>query len=358
MGHYPQTVLEYSAAPGERNEVAVAVEGVTVRIREAALPITAGEGCRQAGEREVVCDYPSGVQRRASFALGDAADSLVTSGNLPGVVLDGGAGDDAVAGGDADEALAGGTGSDRLSGGGGSDTVTYFDSAAPVTVDLAQGRGGVAGENDVLLGIENAIGGPAEDVLNGDDTANGLNGGPGRVTLVGRGGADGLHGGERLDTFEEPVGSTIADDQLDGGAGDDSLNDRAGQNRLSGGDGNDQLSSGSGSDHQLGGTGDDSLVDSAGANRLDAGDGDDRVEGGPENDVARAGAGRDFVNGGSGRDRLVPGPGVDRVLGGSGRDGIRVRDRTRDRVSCGGGRDSVLADRIDRLFRCERIRRR
>jgi hypothetical protein len=47
------------------------------------------------------------------------------------------------------------------------------------------------------------------------------------------------------------------------------------------------------------------------------------------------------------------------VSGGSGRDTISARDRTRDRINCGSGRDRVTADRIDRVSRnCERVRRR
>ena len=46
------------------------------------------------------------------------------------------------------------------------------------------------------------------------------------------------------------------------------------------------------------------------------------------------------------------------LRGGSGRDTITSRDGVRETVNCGSGRDSVLADRTDRLTGCERVRRR
>ncbi len=47
----------------------------------------------------------------------------------------------------------------------------------------------------------------------------------------------------------------------------------------------------------------------------------------------------------------------DVVAAGAGNDTIRVQDRHTDRVDCGPGRDTVWADRTDRLSRCEIIHR-
>ena len=76
-------------------------------------------------------------------------------------------------------------------------------------------------------------------------------------------------------------------------------------------------------------------------------------------DFIDGGRGSDTLRGGDRDDRLVGGRGRDRVLGGSGADRIRVRDGARDTVSCGSGRDGVIADRRDRVARdCESVKRR
>ena len=62
-----------------------------------------------------------------------------------------------------------------------------------------------------------------------------------------------------------------------------------------------------------------------------------------------------FIVGTARPDRLRGTAGIDRVLAGSGDDLIVVRDHRRDVVSCGAGRDRVVADRLDRLAGCEHI---
>jgi hypothetical protein len=44
--------------------------------------------------------------------------------------------------------------------------------------------------------------------------------------------------------------------------------------------------------------------------------------------------------------------------GASGNDKINVANGKKDSVNCGKGRDSVRADRVDKLTGCERVRRR
>jgi hypothetical protein len=70
-------------------------------------------------------------------------------------------------------------------------------------------------------------------------------------------------------------------------------------------------------------------------------------------------AGDDLLDGGIGNDTLVGGKGRDLLYGRAGNDVLSVRDGTRDRVSCGKGRDRVIADRRDAVSRdCERVVRR
>jgi len=82
---------------------------------------------------------------------------------------------------------------DRLDGGGGVDTALYGDSAA-VSISLIAGTatGGDA-QGDVLLGIENLVGGAGADSLAGDTAANLLAGGLGADYLSGGEDADAMH---------------------------------------------------------------------------------------------------------------------------------------------------------------------
>ena len=79
--------------------------------------------------------------------------------------------------------------------------------------------------------------------------------------------------------------------------------------------------------------------------------------GGPDRLFGRAG--NDRLLGGAGNDRLDGGPGRDLLEAGPGNDVVVARDRAVDVIRCGQGRDTVIADRVDRVARdCERVRRR
>jgi hypothetical protein len=116
---------------------------------------------------------------------------------------------------------------------------------------------------------------------------------------------------------------------------------------LAGGDGVDDLQASydSGPVTLDGGAGNDKLVGGAG---------DDDIDGGFGDDVIVGGAGRDLVS----ADRRNGDCGPLWCTFPYGNDTIDVRDGQRDSVTCGPGRDSVKADRIDVVSPdCERVRR-
>jgi Ca2+-binding RTX toxin-like protein len=101
-------------------------------------------------------------------------------------VINGGAGNDWIRGGEGDDTLNGGLGADILMGDAGIDTVSYANSTASVTVNLAtpaDNRGEAAG--DTFSSIENIAGSNFDDVLTGDMGANTLSGNGGNDRLVG-----------------------------------------------------------------------------------------------------------------------------------------------------------------------------
>ncbi len=84
----------------------------------------------------------------------------------------------------------------------------------------------------------------------------------------------------------------------------------------------------------------------------------DRLKGTAGGDRLRGGKGNDKVSGKDGDDCLSGGRGKDRVAGGNGNDTVKVRDKERDRVNCGKGKDKVTADRKDKLRGCEKKKRK
>ncbi|MBE2317396.1 hypothetical protein DVA67_015545 [Solirubrobacter sp. CPCC 204708] len=84
----------------------------------------------------------------------------------------------------------------------------------------------------------------------------------------------------------------------------------------------------------------DELIGTKGPDQLLGDGGDDRIF---------AGTGQDEIDGGAGRDAIDAGRGNDLV---------HARDRTRDTIDCGTGRDRAVVDRTDRVKNCETVVRR
>lgn len=136
-----------------------------------------------------------------------------------------------------------------------------------------------------------------------------------------------------------------------------------------------------GSDAIFGGGGDDELYGLWSSDMIYGGQGRDFIGGGRYGDYLFGGRGPDVITGAGGKDRVFGGPGnddlyagfrpgqtvppnsparTDLVSGGGGDDFIDSADApgARDRVRCGDGRDTVIADREDRVSEsCEVVRR-
>jgi Ca2+-binding RTX toxin-like protein len=186
--------------------------------------------------------------------------------------------------------------------------VDYSSRPPGVVVNLTAGSGTSSGAADLLVAIENAVGGAGDDVLTGDGNVNVLSGGGGDDRLRGFAGADLLDGGAGTDTVDY--------------ASFFSPNHRVGVvvNLATGeatGDGADALTA---IENVRGSSFDDRLVGGSQANRLSGGDG------------------ADMLTGGGGKDVL---------LGGNDGDLILARDGARDRVYGGDGRDRARVDRRD-----------
>jgi Ca2+-binding RTX toxin-like protein len=212
-------------------------------------------------------------------------------------------------------------------------------------------------------------------------TANVIRGSAAGGPITGTVGGDRIFGGTGNDVVDGLAGDDCIDlgpgtDRGQGGLGGDLLLGGLGDDRLVGNSGNDRIRGGSSTDRINGGLGNDRLHGQSGADRVNGERGRDRINGGSSNDVISAGSsgdrvagdqggdringnsGNDTLRGNSGHDRITGSTGADRISGGGGNDRINSRDGRRDRVNCGRGRDTVIADRVDVITGgCERARR-
>ena len=165
-------------------------------------------------------------------------------------------------------------------------------------------------------------------------------------------------GNDNVDADEgaDCVNGQAGNDQLLGNLGNDTIRGGSGRDRLFGDSGRDTLRGDSGNDHLRGSSGNDGLRGGSGRDRLDGGSNRDRVRGEKGNDRLYGGAGGDRLEGGSGRDRLEGGAGRDRFKSGSGNDRLFSDDNIEETINCGKGRDTVRADRKDKVSpNCETV---
>jgi Ca2+-binding RTX toxin-like protein len=284
--------------------------------------------------------------------------------------------------------------------GGGNDQVTHLaltEGTLPdgsLHVDLGPGDDEFRG----AAGREEVVGGAGDDTITGGDGDDVLDGGEGNDTITGDGGRDTLRGGAGDDVLDGDRFERPAADVIDGGAGTDrvegwtipdgsthppasvTLDGKANDGRP--GEGDDVrdvelITSNVSGTFVMSNAADVIEVWSnldGGTSTIRALGGNDRVTGGNHDERIDGGAGNDRLEGGYGNDRIVGGPGRDTIIGDKsasdcgilqscslpqGNDFIDARDGERDTISCGVGRDTVLADRQDVVSGdCERVKRR
>src|SRR5215211_369619 len=275
----------------------------TVTYEEKTNPLTVSvDGVANDG---IANEHDNVVHVQSIFG-GAAADILVGNGGTN--MIYGGPGNDTLRGLGGNDILFGEKGADVLDGGDGTgDVAVYSDATAGVfasndgVANDGVSNDGVAGERDnVEPSIENITGGPFDDHLIGNDSANVLAGGTGNDRLEARGAAD----------------------QLQGGGGDD---------WITGDDGNDTVKAGAGNDTVLLGNGND-LAQWA------PGDGNDTVEVREDADTLQlngssAGGESIALSSKGGRLQLADGGEVNDV------DGVETVD-----VRPEGGQDQVTVD--------------
>ena len=154
------------------------------------------------------------------------------------------------------------------------------------------------------------------------------------------------------------TGPTAGADILSGGSGNDLICGLGGADTISGGAGNDTLFGDACNDKSGLVGGNDRLSGGAGNDTLYGAGGRDALKGDAGNDKLFGGAGNDKLTGGSGNDKLTGGSGTNSYSAGSGNDAVSAANGRKEKIDCGPGKkDSVRADRKDRVRGCEKVRR-
>ncbi len=274
-----------------------------------------------AGDEAVYVDFSeeafSGATKgdgSISVALGEGADRVTVLGTLGK--------DSFQLGTDGDELLLDVSGDDRAD---------VFVSGAPRVVLSTGGNVDAVRADGVALAVQPAslpltvYGGGARDSLIGGAADDELFGGIGNDWFDGGSapaGSDAFDGGEGVDTIDfssrtKPLVITLGEGKNDGEAGEksdikDSVeNVYGGQatNDISGGDADNHIWGGPEADVLSGGAGDDTLTGGAGDDTLSGGPGNDYLYGEEGDDDLQGGEGDDLLDGFEGADTLNGGPG-------------------------------------------------
>jgi Ca2+-binding RTX toxin-like protein len=337
--------LFYTASPGEVNNLTLSLLGADYTLDDPGATVAAAPACT-AILATATC--PGAGIIGITVSAGDGADS-VTNTTATRSTLSGGDGNDSLAGGSGNDILRGNKGVDTHAGGAGDDYIDARGDRGDV-VSCGEGVDTVVGDTADSIAadcetVDRGVVPPAAaptPTSSPSPTAAALLG-PAEARLLDPGACVtdklGTPGNDRLD-------GTDLGDNLFGLQGNDILNGRPGDDCLFGGFGSDHLSGSQGDDRILG---DDSSRGIAGNDRISGNAGSDLLVGGP---------GKDRLSGGVGDDRLTGGRGQNLLRGGWGNDRLNGMNGRFDRLNCGPGRDTVRADRMDRVRGCERVRPR
>ncbi|MDF3029625.1 MAG: HlyJ hemolysin-like protein [Moraxellaceae bacterium] len=288
-------------------------------------------GLAVAIENLTITGWQSGGSVFAGNAGANVIDASASYGS--GLVLEGGAGNDALTGNSGTVfRFNSGFGQDVVStnGAGG---VLRFGFTRPAGFTLQAGASG-----GVVLGF-------GTDTVTVGDYANGnyaieFEGQDGEIEVLSAAQIAALLAGESLPVLPLLDDLSGADAVLTGTSGNDTLTGGTGVEVVFGRAGNDTVSAGDGNDRVYGGGGDDTVYGEDGADQLRGGVGHDSMNGG---------AGADALYGEAGNDGLAGGAGADVVDGGDGDDflmdhlyAVVETDGLVDTLYGGDGNDQVM----------------
>ncbi len=322
------TLDTLDGGPGGDNTISYASDSSAVQVN-----LGTGTAVTSAGTTQI-SDFQNVIG-------GDGNDTL-TGGSGSGELI-GGSGQDTIDPGTGnyyinaetgDDLIDAGTGHNVIVGEGGEDTVSFAGQSANVTIDLTGAAdSGTSGQDEVISGINNAVGGSGQNTFIGNAQNDILEGGSGQNTFEPGTADDTIEGGGGPGANIVSFANTPASDQVTVDLATDSATN---------GNATDRLVS---IQEAILGAGPDTLIGGAGPETLVGGSGDDTIYGG---------SGQDTITTGNGTDDVDAGTGADTITTGTGSDLVNVRNGIADTVTCGGN-DTVLAAAIDTINNCSTV---
>lgn len=267
--------------------------------------------------------------------LGSGSHDRLT-GNSADNSLAGGSGNDTLLSSSGNDSLNGGTGNDSINGSSGIDTLVFTASTARA-VDLSVTTAQDTKEGkDIIIGVENVLGGSGNDRLFGSSGANEIDGMGGNDSIRGGSGNDVLTGGTGNDSINGNSGIDTLDIEVTAGARVDLQITTA----QATGEGSDLIV---GIENIEGGDGKDRFYGNSYANRFEGDDGHDYLYGRAGNDRLIGDDGNDTLRGGAGADRMTGGDDADVFYfeGSAGTDRIDDFENGEDRIEFGSGANSM-----------------
>jgi VCBS repeat-containing protein len=327
---------------------------LTVHFADTPLIIVHGSGSTDATSDVLV--------NIENFVGGSGDDIIDGSGTITAHAFSGGGGADTITGGSGNDTIFAATSTttddarDILDGGAGTDTANYSPYTTNLTVHFADtpliivhGSGSTDATSDVLVNIENFVGGSGADIIDGSGTST-------AHTFSGGGGADTITGGSANDTIFGATSTTSDDarDVIDGGGGNNTVSYAGYTTGLTvtlststitpvvvGGSGDSPSNSDTIINIQnfTGGSGNDSITGDSVANVLSGGGGADTITGGSANDTI---FGATSTTSDDARDVIDGGGGTNTVSYAGYTTGLTVTLSTSTAVVVGGSGDSTL----------------
>jgi Ca2+-binding RTX toxin-like protein len=206
-------------------------------------------------------------------------------------------GDDTISARGGNDTIVWSLGADHIDGGAGSDTMDYSGYKGELSIVLTGSTETavmVNGEpGDVLVNIENLIGGGRNDYFVGDDADNTFHGNGGHDYFVASQGADAYYGGSGYDAVDySNVGTALTIRIRPTGYGYAMTTDQSNNydrlysiENITGTQFGDHISGSGANNYFRGMGGDDMLSGGAGGDVLDGGQGNDRLKGGANADI-------------------------------------------------------------------------